>query len=416
MYSDIADNSNKTLYIKVDGVTLSSSWGRVGDSLQTKSWTFSSPSLAEKEYNKKIKAKIKKGYEQVEVAGINIDKPSNINLAQVAAQEIDVDSEDTRNLIKWLTSQNIHQICSNTTIQYNSTKGLFTTPIGVVVGQSTIDKARIKLTNISNILAASSYDNSLLISEANSYLKLIPQDLGRARDKLDINKIFVGDNKIAKQIDILDSLEASLLSLLTSPTSKDTMEEQAKTFECKLHRIKDSHLINEIDKLYQSSIKLTHLSSKCQLKDVYEVSIPSMQVAWENYGGKLTNIQRLWHGTRVSNVLSILKRGLVTPKQGVSVLNGSNYGVGTYFSNSSTKSLNYAVPGTWFTGNEKRYFMFLSDVALGKYHVPKSSNESLPKTGSDSTWARGGESGVMYDEIVIYRSDQCNLIYLCEFA
>jgi poly [ADP-ribose] polymerase len=417
MYSDIEDNSNKTLYIKADGATLSSSWGRVGDALQTKTWDFASPELAEKMYSKKIKEKLKKGYELVDTFGAGSSiHPGSSNLANLATQEIDVDSENTRELVRWLTTQNIHNICENTTIQY-TTEGLFKTPIGVVVSQATIDRARKKLAQISNLLSSSNYDISLLTSEANAYLRLIPQNLGRARDKLDLNKIFIGEDKLAKQADILDSLEASLLSLLTQPTAEGKIQQRPKTFECRLRRIEDREIIKKLDQEITSSKKSSHLSALYGLKDVYEVEIPSMATSWQNYGAKLSNIQNLYHGTRVSNLLSILKRGLVTPKSGIAVANGSAFGLGTYFSNSSTKSLNYSVPGTWFTGNEKRYFMFIGKVALGKYYVPKGSYDGpFPRSGHDSTWAQGGKSGVNFDEIVIYREDQCNLIYLCEFA
>lgn len=416
MYSNIEGNSNKTLYIKVDGVTLSSSWARVGDSMQTKNWTFASPALAEKMYDKKIKEKIRKGYELVEAAGISSLVPGT-NLAALAVQEIDVDSENTRELVRWLTTQNIHNICENTTIQYNSEDGIFKTPIGVVVSQNTIDRARKKLAQISNLLSSPNTDTSLLTSEANAYLRLIPQNLGRARDRLDLNKIFAGESAIAKQLDILDSLEASLLSLLTSPTVSDKIEAKPRTFECRLRRIEDREILKKLDREITSSKKSSHLSSLYGLKDVYEVEIPTMQKAWKNYGNKLDNIYNLYHGTKCSNLLSILKRGLVTPKSGIAVANGSAFGLGTYFSNSSTKSLNYSVPGTWFTGNETRYFLWVGQVALGKYFVPKSSWDGpFPRSGYDSTWAQGGKSGVAYDEIVIYREDQCNLMYLCEFA
>jgi poly [ADP-ribose] polymerase len=60
-------------------------------------------------------------------------------------------------------------------------------------------------------------------------------------------------------------------------------------------------------------------------------------------------------------------------------------------------------------------FLFIADVAIGKYYTPKSSGERLPKNGFDSTWAKAGYSGVANDEVIVYTTDQCNLKYLVEF-
>ena len=60
--------------------------------------------------------------------------------------------------------------------------------------------------------------------------------------------------------------------------------------------------------------------------------------------------------------------------------------------------------------------MFLCDVAMGNYYTPKSSSESLPKAGYDSTWAIPGKSGIQNDEIIVYRTSQCNIRYLIEFG
>lgn len=60
--------------------------------------------------------------------------------------------------------------------------------------------------------------------------------------------------------------------------------------------------------------------------------------------------------------------------------------------------------------------MFLADVALGKYLVPKTSGSYSNTNGFDSVWAKPKESGVINDEMIIYDTRQCNLVYLIEFA
>ena len=140
------------------------------------------------------------------------------------------------------------------------------------------------------------------------------------------------------------------------------------------------------------------------------------KAAFEADGAKLPNIQMLWHGTRVFNVLSILKSGLFCPpKSGSFHVTGRMFGDGIYGSDQSTKALNYA-RGYWDGGaRDKNCFMFLVDFAMGKHYTPRNSYESLPKPGYDSTFAEAGKSGVMNNEMIVYRNSQVNIRYLIEF-
>ena len=89
---------------------------------------------------------------------------------------------------------------------------------------------------------------------------------------------------------------------------------------------------------------------------------------------------------------------------------------GLYFSDQSTKSLNYA-QGYWGHGStDNNCFMFNCSVAMGKYYVPSGPSSNLPKPGYDSTFAMANRSGVMNNEMIVYSVDRCNLDYLVEFS
>jgi len=60
--------------------------------------------------------------------------------------------------------------------------------------------------------------------------------------------------------------------------------------------------------------------------------------------------------------------------------------------------------------------MFLCSVAMGKYYVPSGPSSNLPKAGYDSTYAKARQSGVMNNEMIVYKTNQCNLKYLVEFS
>jgi poly [ADP-ribose] polymerase len=92
------------------------------------------------------------------------------------------------------------------------------------------------------------------------------------------------------------------------------------------------------------------------------------------------------------------------------------FGAGLYFSDQSTKALNYATNFWNSSGSSKRIFMFLCDVAMGKYHVPSGGwGSGYPKRGFDSTFAKANVSSVRNNEMIVYKLPQANLKYLLEF-
>src|SRR5262249_54679202 len=152
------------------------------------------------------------------------------------------------------------------------------------------------------------------------------------------------------------------------------------------------------------------------VKKVYAVEIATMRRAWEKAGKPVGNVAELWHGTKASNLLSILKGGLIIPPSNAPHCTGRMFGNGVYFSDQSTKSLNYAY-GYWGGGPaDNNCFMFLVDVAMGKYFVPDGPSTRLPMPGYDSTYAQASKSGVMNNEMIVYKTSQINPRFLVEFA
>lgn len=178
--------------------------------------------------------------------------------------------------------------------------------------------------------------------------------------------------------------------------------------------MEDKAAIARIERLYYDT-KGRHDCSHLKPVRVYEVTIPHMSAAFEVDGRKVGNVKQLWHGTRMYNVLSIMKRGFVLPNELSTVqTTGAMYGTGLYFSANSTKSLNYSY-GYWDGGSrDKNCYMFLVDVAMGREYCPSYSGNGK-KAGYDSCWAKAGHSGVINDEQIVYRTSQANIRYLVEF-
>jgi poly [ADP-ribose] polymerase len=173
-----------------------------------------------------------------------------------------------------------------------------------------------------------------------------------------------------------------------------------------------------ICKFYNEGKNDRHSSHHLKPKRGFRLTIPHMKAAWDADGAKMTNQWRLWHGSRIFNLLSIMKRGFVLPQQlPTAVIAGAMFGSGLYFSDQSTKSLNYSY-GYWQGGGgyDNNCFMFVVDVAMGKYHVPSGPRNAPPPAGYDSTFAKAKESGVLNNEMIVFRLGQANITHLIEFG
>jgi len=115
-------------------------------------------------------------------------------------------------------------------------------------------------------------------------------------------------------------------------------------------------------------------------------------------------------------VLSILKQGLVVPPSNASHCCGRMFGDGVYFSDQSTKSLNYSY-GYWDSGQrDQNCYMFLADVAMGNSYIPQGHSSRTLPSKFNSIFAKGGVSGVTNNEMIVPSTNQCNLKFLVNFS
>lgn len=414
--SEVGENHNKFWYIRLyDDFSVTTEWGRVGDRSQSKTQSFGAIDEANSFVEKKCKEKTsgRKGYSPLNVvSGTNpiIQHIPSTSLEDIALNQIETNSPDTANLIKMLSKRNIHNIISATAIEYDESKGTFSTPCGIVTQQG-IDEARAILDEMEPLLSKHLHNSPEFIALLERYLRQIPHKVGR---RLIPIEIIPDTEALEKEYQILDALSASLQSAITQPVATSEVKELPKLFSVKLNIVTDDSIIKHIIKFFNDTKNSKHTSSSLKVKTVYSVEIDSMKTSFENKGRSIGNVMELWHGTRVENVLSILKSGLIIPKSGSKNVTGRLFGDGVYFSDQSTKSLNYA-QGYWGHGSmESNCFMFLCDVAMGKFYIPKYCQHDIPD-GYNSFYAQANKSGVMNNEMIIPNLYQCNLKYLVEF-
>ena len=407
----VGHNNNKfwNIELREDGAVISH-WGRVGDPPRETHLGY-----GEKLFYKKIAEKEKKGYKPQQTISA-ISKREVIakdTLANLAKKQIFTSCIETQLLVEQLAKANIHNILSNTTLAYDEAKGTFSTPLGVITQQA-IDDARNLLVDISKFTNTKDYDNPLFAKAVSDYMMLVPTNIGREKPNLRI--LYPGDWVIKQKADILDSLEASLKLVLEKPPEEEVKEEP-NLFNAKLELIEDRDIIENINRMFLETLNRSHYSAKLGVRKAYNIEIGSMR---KSFNSSISNVQNLWHGTKVGNLLSILKSGFIIPPSNASYVCGRMYGNGVYFSDQSTKSLNYS--GGWAPGqgggNYTSYFMFLCKVAMGKSYIPMSyaDRNNLPRPGYDSTFAKGSVSGVMNNEMIVYKTDQIDPYYLIEFT
>jgi poly [ADP-ribose] polymerase len=414
--SNVADNNNKFWEFKIlPDFSVEVRNGRVGGSGQNqKPKDFGSEEQANDFAEKKIREKLKKGYVKAKVMlgeSAKVEAPSG-SLTNIALDQIGSTSSETAALIKRLAKQNIHNIVSNSTIQYDVGDDVLRTPLGVVT-QEGIDEARELLDDLSPYVLKGNFGSNDFIDKLQSYIQLIPRKVGR---KLLAEAVIPNEESLHQESNMLDSLDASLQQILTSTTPEDKGKKKAapKLFNVELNALDDKKIIDHINKFFNKTRNSMHRSYNLKIKKVHTVSIKHMFDRYEKKGKKIGGVMELWHGTQTANVLSILKGGLIIPKSSSGHVTGRMFGDGVYFSDQSTKSLNYS-QGYWSGSSDNNPFMFLSDVAMGKYHVPSSYGSNFPKPGYDSTFAKANQSGVRNNEMIVYDLAQCNLTFLVEF-
>lgn len=425
--ANIAGNNNKFWEIELhDNSDVITRWGRVSEEgkAQSKPFIGAGENFFDKKINeKKNKSNPDERYTEVRT----LDSASGSgqgkiiqsqNLVEIAKREINSNSKDTIMLIERLAAANIHNITSQTTMTFNKVTGLFETPLGIVTADAIVE-ARDWLSKIGNFVATSDWNNHGFASAINQYMRLIPSDFGRQR--VQPKDLFPALDSVQKQNDILDSLDGSLQMVLSAPVSDPNTPapKVPKLFDTTLNLCEDGKVFDKLNKFYNQTRQSIHAASKLNIHKIYEVEIATMNSAYQTHGVKVGNVQELWHGTKIGNLLSIIKGGFIIPPSNAGYCTGRMFGNGVYFSDQSTKSLNYAMgyaPGQR-GGYSYECFMFVNDVAMGRSYIPTGSSHNLNplKDGYDSTFAMAGKSGVINNEMIVYRTNQISPRYLVEF-
>lgn len=407
-------NNNKFYEMKLeddDGVVIR--YGRVGASGVTEHKGY-----GEDTFEKVKKSKTKKGYREVDVVvseGGSAPTSSKGSLIEIAKRDIANGNTSLHALLDRLATINRFQLLAASGGQIDIVDGEVKTALGVLIPSSSIDRAKALLVELGNYVNAADLGTSY-VNTLQDYLTLVPQKLGHKRGW--DQTFFTEFTTFQNQHDLLEQLDNSVKNskpIVRDETAEETIE---RLFGYSLETVDDPAQFKRINDFYTKGVNRVHVASNRKLHKIYRMVNAEKLAQFEETAKRLGNVQMLWHGTRAHNVLSILKGGLIIPPTvgGGYTIAGRMFGDGVYFSDQSTKSLNYSA-GYWGSGGYEKgnIFMLNANVAMGKSYTPPGPMSRPPPAGYDSIYAIGGKSGVQNNEMIVPSLSQIHLDYLCEF-
>jgi len=401
-------NKNKFYQLDLDGDKVTGSYGRVGGSTQTKVYAG-----GQAKFNSILKAKLKKGYTESKII-----TPSEDVIVPTGGQDImtlamsQVKTDDiSKILLKHLIDKNIHNIVSNTKVKYDAATGYFKTALGAISSDGVTEA----LCLLDQIKASKYLDTPAFRKLNDLYFRIVPTQISNLRS---LHSLICNDQKVQEQRDICEALQSSIdiiESTKKAATKKVTKKSKApKLFEASLLHLKDKKEYDRIVKYFESSKNSRHGHNSYKVTNIFNVSLGKEA---EEFRSDLPNQMELFHGTKIANLLSILKSGLLMPKQSPGQTTGYMFGQGLYFASQSTKSLNYC-DGMYWNNSAKtnKIYMFVADIAMGNYEVPSGCRSQNPPAGYDSYWAQPGKSGIQNDEMIVFANNQIKLKYILEIS
>ncbi|KAK3085759.1 hypothetical protein FSP39_008277 [Pinctada imbricata] len=218
-----------------------------------------------------------------------------------------------------------------------------------------------------------------LTEACNEFYTRIPHDFGMRTPPLIRDKETV-EMKM-QLLEALGDIEIAIKTMKMGDKSENPVDRHYHALECDLEPIgksdDDFKLVNEY---LQSTHASTHNQYKMQLEELFQVCKDEEVKKFNDVG----NRQLLWHGSRLTNWVGILNKGLrIAPPE--APVTGYMFGKGVYFADMSSKSANYC-----FTTRAKNTgLILLCEVALGTTNDLLAADYKADKLPSGKHSVRG---------------------------
>lgn len=216
----------------------------------------------------------------------------------------------------------------------------------------------------------------------NKAVSFIINTLEKLRDKLDVLESLSGVSDSVKMEDNTPTVEEKV-KLRPNP-----VDEQYKYLSQKLELLKpESKEYKLIAKYKENTQGETH-GIETQILNIYKISTEGKPKKSSTKKKPDGNKLLLWHGSRLTNWMSILAHGLkIAPPEAPHT--GYVFGKGVYMADCFSKSANYCFVSDRSRGSQRTGLVTLCEVDLGKSNelleADYDAEDKLKSTGSDST-------------------------------
>ncbi|RHY09485.1 hypothetical protein DYB25_004587 [Aphanomyces astaci] len=206
----------------------------------------------------------------------------------------------------------------------------------------------------------------------------VNKEITRVRHLLDVahtSKIILGAK--ANAVHPLDYCYDAMQVHLT-PASTADVDVISAYFEAGFSRKPSTHKVTRVLKVQR----------KGEAERMQDIAVPGHHTL-------------LWHGTKKSNLMGILSRGLcIAPPEAPTT--GYAFGKGIYFADSAEKSFNYCGSDPYTLPDKRKvHYMLLCDVALGTTHrVVEPEYREVAADGTHSTFAMAKYQPNPHDTLV----------------
>ncbi|XP_068998350.1 poly [ADP-ribose] polymerase 2 [Embiotoca jacksoni] len=308
-------------------------------------------------------------------------------------------------------------------------------PLGKLTSEQ-IRAGYAALKTIEDCLKTKKGSSRELLEACNQFYTRIPHDFG-----LKTPPIIRTEDELKEKISLLEALSDIQIAVKMVQSSQDSdenpLDRQYRSLQCKLQPLDSGcHEYQVIEKYLQSTHAPTHRDYTMTVLDVFSLDRDGES---SSFLSQMHNKTLLWHGSRLTNWVGILSKGLrVAPPE--APVTGYMFGKGIYFADMSSKSANYCFANK----NSHIGLLLLCEVALGDSNelwdadyeannlpAGKHSTKGLGQTGPDPKnsvaldgvtvpmgpgvkTGKGKTSGysLLYNEFIVYNPAQTRMRYL----
>lgn len=365
--------------------------------------------IKKKERGKTTKG-VKEFYTKVDVlsptvGSSNICEAVDVTVSGNESISITADSHpEVTRIIEQLKEDNIHNILSKTSLIVTS-RGL-ETDIGIVT-ESHIDNASSALDELRDHII--NKDDEGITTSNNKYFSLIPKKFAGRLQKSDM---IVDADKLAETYDLLDSLKNALKTMVKPSDDKQS------SIDIDIIILEDQPEWDRLVDLFESRKHNSHSHlNNWKVKQIYKFNETNGRQ--NEYDSKLTDLgneHELFHGSRNTNILSILINGFMIPPATAGHCTGRMFGNGVYSASCSSKALNYST-GFWDGSRDNsNAFIFITKFVMGNEQKCKNFKYSGADTGYDSVHGLNKDNGgsLLNDEYIVYNTGQTLITHLIE--